>query len=120
MCERLGKALFLLSQDRPDGLSSRSQLRIGIAHFAIECIDQGMKKQALGSELMAVAHGAAGDPAQHIAAPFVTWDHPIDDQKRTSPNMVSDDSQARRCEISGPRGLARRCNQGLKEIDFII
>ena len=120
MRERLGKAFFFLPQDRLDGLSRRSQLRVGIAHFPIKSVNKRMKEQVLRTQLMTVAHGAAGDPSQHVAAPLVTGDYAINHEERTGTDMVCNDPKARRYEIGGPCGLARRGDQCLKEVDFII
>ena len=120
MGQGLCKALFLLPQDRLDGFACRSQLWVSLAHFLIECIDQRMKKQALRAQLMAVAHGASSNPAQHIAAPFVAGDHAVNDQERTGADMVRDHPQARRCQIGGPSGLPCCCDQGLEKINFVI
>ena len=70
--------------------SARSQLGIGLAHLG----DQGRRQavhQGIGrAQEVRVAHGAAHDPAQHIAPALVGRRHPVGDQEARRAQVVGD------------------------------
>jgi hypothetical protein len=69
---------------------------------------------------MAVAHGAAGNPTQHIATPLVARDDAVHNEKGAGPNVVGNDPQAWLTQVGHGRRPTGRSNQLLKQIDFII
>ena len=71
--------------------SARMQLRIGLAHLAHQHRHQPPHQRLLGAEQLGVAHGAAHDAAQHIAAALVRGQHAVGDQERGGAQMVGDD-----------------------------
>ena len=72
------------------------ELRVGVAHLAHEVGHQLVEERLLLPELVAVAHGAARDAAQHVAAALVAGDHAVADQEGAGADVVGDDAQRRR------------------------
>ena len=69
-----------------------------------------------------MAHGAAHDPAQHIAAAFVRGQHAIGDEKGGGAQMIGDDAMAGllravRIDAGGARDGA---DEGAHQIDIVI
>src|SRR6266851_5385559 len=64
-----------------DQVFGAHQFGIGLAHFAHQRPDQPMHQRVPGAEQLRMAHGAAHDPPQHIAAAFIRGQHAVGDQK---------------------------------------
>ena len=84
------EALLLAPDHLDDGVASRLQLRIGAAHLAHQHVDQRVEERLVQPQLAAVAHRAAHDLAQHVAAPFVRGDHTVGDQERRRAHVIGD------------------------------
>ena len=69
--KRLAELGFLKLQRFGDERFAPRQLGVGITHLAHESWHQTMHQRRLGAQQMGVAHGAAHDPAEHVAAAFV-------------------------------------------------
>ena len=71
---------------------------------------------------MRVAHGAAHDAAEHIAAAFVRRQHAVGDQERRRAQMVGDDAMAElRFALCSALGHLDRCrDQVAEQIDVVI
>src|SRR5581483_8806665 len=80
--EGLAEALFLGLEHLCHALLVAAKLGIGIAHLLVEILHQAMEERLLLPELIAVADGAANDPAQHVAAAFAAGNDAVDDQER--------------------------------------
>ena len=52
-----------------------------------------MEERLLEAETHAVAHRAAQDAAQHVAAPLVAGDHAVGEQERDRAQVVGDHAQ---------------------------
>ncbi len=118
--ERLAEAFFFLLQHLFDARRSIGQLRIGLAHFQHQILDQPVKERLGLAQLVAVAQCAADDAAQDITAPFIARDHAVDDQERTGTDVVGDHAQGIVGEV-GAAGFTRGgLDQALEQIDFII
>src|SRR5439155_23382011 len=100
--------------------SRAAQLRIGVAHRAVEVGHQAMEERLLLAELVAVANRAADDPAQHVAAALVAGDYAIDDQEAARADVVRDDIERRTFGLPRPRFARRRLDQVLEQIDLIV
>jgi hypothetical protein len=81
-----------------------------------------MHQRVPGAEQLRMAHRAAHDPAQHIAAAFVRGQHAVGDQERGRAQMVGDDAQ--RCLLLAVRvgagQLGDGADQGDEQIDLVI
>ncbi len=110
--EGLGEALFLLLEH-----ADHAAL---LAHAAPdrprpsrgEIVDQQVEEGLLLAELVAVADGAADDPAQHVAAAFVARNHAVDDQEAAGADVVGDDLQRVAGRDPSRRSRARRLGSG--------
>ena len=126
--QRLGEALFLLAQRRGDTRFCLREIGIRLAHLRDEVRHEPVEERLLLAELVAVAHGAARDAAQHVAAPFVRGNDAVGDEEAAGADVVRDHAQRRRFEIfrSCPRGspsmrlARRRPDQVLEEIDLVV
>ena len=71
-----------------------------------------------------MAHRAADDPAQHVAAALVARHHAIDDGEAAGTNVVSDDLQRRAARLGRATGilhrLSRRGQQVHEQVDLVV
>ena len=79
--QRGAETLFFQLQCLGDQRLRAAQLRIGLAHLGDQRRHQLMHHRVFRTEQMRMAHRAAHDPAQHIAAPLVRGHHTIGDQE---------------------------------------
>ena len=118
--ERLGKALLLAAQHALGVRPAARELGVRLAHLGLEHRHQFVEEGLLDAELVAVAHGTADDPAQHVAAALVRGGDAVDDQKGAGADVIGDHAQGARGEHRGPRELARRADQVLEQVDVVI
>jgi hypothetical protein len=81
---------FSVSEDQRLGAH---QFGIGAAHLRSASAAASTSAD-LGAEQLGMAHGAAHDAAQHIAAAFVRRQHAVGDQEGGGAQMVGDDAVA--------------------------
>ena len=91
----LEKALLLGLQHLGRARGAAPQLGVGLAHFGIERCDQAVEERLARAQLVAVADGAAGDAAQHVAAALVAGDHAVGDGEGAGADVVGDHLQRR-------------------------
>src|SRR5699024_10542246 len=84
------KALFLARQHVNNLLLRSCQLRPGAAHDVDKRRHHAAEKWPVAAKLVAVANGSPDNAAQHIAASFVGWQHAVNNEKRTSADVVGD------------------------------
>ena len=83
--QRLAEAGLLELQRLGDQRFGAHQFGIGLAHLAHQRRHQLPHQRLAGAEQLRMAHGAAHDAAQHVAAAFVRRQHAVGDQEaRTS------------------------------------
>ncbi len=80
--ERLLEARLLEPQRLRDQRLGAHQLGIGLAHLAHQRRHQPPHQRLLAADDVRVPHGAAHDPAQHVAAPFLRRQHAVGDEER--------------------------------------
>ena len=68
------------------------QFRIGLTHLAHQHRNEPPHQRLACAEQFGVAHGAAHDTAQHVAAAFVRGQHTVGDEERGGAQMVGDDA----------------------------
>ncbi len=95
--ERLAEARFLAQQRFLDQRPRADQLGIGRAHLRDERADEPVHQRLARAEQVGVAHGAAHDPAQHIAAALIGGQHAVRNQEARRAQMVGDDAMAGAC-----------------------
>ena len=104
--ERLAEAGFLAAQRFLDHRLRAGQFGIGRAHLADQRRNQTVHQRILRPQHVRMAHGAAHDAAQHIAAALVRRHHPVRDQKAGGPQVVGDDAVM---DLAGAVGVAAGC-----------
>ena len=120
--QRLAETGLLQPQGFLDQVLGAHQFRIGLAHLAHQCPDQPMHQRVPGAEQLRMAHRAAHDPAQHIAAAFVRGQHAVGDQERRGAQMVGDHAQ-RGLLLAlriGAGQFGDGADQGDEQIDVVI
>ena len=90
--QRLAEARLLELERLGDQRLGAHQLRIGLAHLARQHGHQLPHQRLFGAEQFGVAHGAAHDAAEHVAAALVRRQHAVGDQERGGAQMVGDDA----------------------------
>ena len=87
----LRKRRLLELQGLGDQRLGADQLGIGLPHLAHQRRHEAVHQRVLGAEELRMAHGAAHDPAQHVAAALVRRQHAVGDQEGRGAQMVGDD-----------------------------
>ena len=118
--QRLAEPLFFRQQCLLDQTTFGGKLRISRSHFLDERRNHLEEKRFAHAEHVAMTQRAADDSAQYITAPFVRWQHTIDDEERARTNMIGDHAQRFVFQIVRLRELCRNFDQMLKQIDFIV
>ena len=88
--QRLAEAGFLGQKRFLDHRLGPAKLGVSRAHLADKRGHQLVHDRVLRPQHMRVTHGAAHDPAQHIAAPLVRGHHPIRQQERGRAQVIRD------------------------------
>ena len=118
----LAKAGLFQLQRFLDQILRTHQFRIGLAHLPHQRPDKAIHQRFFCAEQLAVAHGAAHDPAQHIAAAFVRRQHTVRDQERRGTQVIGDHPQ--RCLLFALRistgQIGNRADQRDEQIDVVI
>ncbi len=91
--QRLAEAGLFQPQRFLDQLLRAHQVGIGLAHLAHQRPDQAMHQRLFRTQQLRMAHRAAHDPAQHIAAALVRGQHAVGDQEGRGAQMVGDDAE---------------------------
>ena len=105
--QRLAEAGLFQPQRFLDQVFRAHQVRIGLAHLAHQRPDEPMHQRLLGAEQLRMAHRAAHDPAQHIAAALVRRQHAVGDEEGRRAQMIGDDAERADGLLARVRGRAR-------------
>ena len=104
--EGLDETFLLVLHHPGDELLTGGLLGVGPGH-RLEDEDRGLEQdRPLETEHLGVAHGAAHDPPQHVAASLVGRQHPVGDEKGGGPAVVGDDPHRHVVVGGGAVGLA--------------
>ena len=120
--ERGAEARLFQFQRLGDQRLGADQFRIGLPHLAREHGDEPPHQRVLGAEQLGVAHGAAHDAAEHVAAAFVRGQHAVGDEEGRRAQVVGDDA-VRGLVQAGRRHLGQlgdRLDQRAEQIDGVI
>ncbi len=90
--ERAAEAGLFELQRLGDQRVGAMQFRIGLAHLAHQYRHEAPHQRVFGAEQLGVAHAAAHDAAEHVAAAFVRRQHAVGDQECRRAQMVGDDA----------------------------
>ena len=120
--QRLAEAGFLQLQRFLDQLLGAHQFRIGLTHLAHQRPDEAIHQGVPGAEQLRMAHGAAHDPAQHVAASLVGRQHAVGDQERRSAQVIGDHTQRglHRAVRIGAGEFGGGADQRNEQVDLII
>ena len=121
--QRLAEARLLELQRLGDQRLGAQQFRIGLPHLAHQRRHELPHQRLARAEQLGMAHGAAHDAAEHIAAAFVRGQHAVGDQERRRAQMVGDDAvrgllRRRRGRRLVSSAMAR--DQRAEQIDLVI
>ena len=86
--------LLLQPQRLGDQRRGAAELGIGHAHLPLQCGEDPREQGVLRTHHVGMAHGAAQDAAQHVAAPLVARQHAIGEQETASAKMIGHDAMA--------------------------
>ena len=120
--QRLAEPGLFQPQRFLDQVFGAHQFGIGLAHLAHQRPDQPMHQRIPGAEQLRMAHRAAHDPAQHIAAALVRRQHAVGDQERRRPQMIGDHAQ-RGLLLAlriGAGQFGDGADQGDEQVDVVI
>ena len=120
--QRRAKTRLLELERLRDQRLGADQLGIGLAHLARQRRNEPPHQGIARAKDLRVAHGAAHDAAEHIAAALVRGQHAVGDQEGGGAQMVGDHPVRR---AVGPVGidageLDARADERAKEIDVVI
>ena len=91
--ERGGVAMLFVLHHARHALDALHHLRIAGLHQLRDEPGQLVEIRILAADHAGIAHGAAHDLAQHVAAAFVRRQHAIVNQKRGGARMIGIDAQ---------------------------
>ena len=86
--ERFGEALLLTPEDVPNAVPVLRQLRIPRRHLFDDDVRE--PPEVFEADLARLLHGAADDPAQHVAATFVRGGDAVADEERHPAAVVGE------------------------------
>ncbi len=93
LIQRFGKLLFFRQQRLLNLRLTLTQLRVSLAHFRGQSVDQFVEERAFCPQLIAVARRAANDTAQHVTAPLIGGQHTIANEECAGADMVCNHPQ---------------------------
>ena len=76
------------------------QLRKRLSHGRDQRRHELVEERLRSAQLVAVAHRAPDDPAQHVAAAFIRGHDAVDDEKAAGADVISDHPQRGRIELA--------------------
>ena len=120
--ERALEAALLELEGLGDERLGAVQLGVGLAHRAHELGHQSPHERLDRAENMGVAHGAAHDAPEHVAAALVRGHDAVGDQEAGRAQMVGDDP-VRDAAVAvgiGAGGLGRGLDQGAQQVDGVV
>ena len=106
--DRRQEALLFRAGGIDDVLRALAQLRIDVAHLVDDDAHDFHQRRLPAAEQPRVAHRAAEDPSQDVAATFVRGENSIREQERDGATVVRDDPERGRLCASGERVALRR------------
>ena len=98
------------------------ELGEGGAHLADEGGDEAVHHRVLGAEQVGVAHGAAHDPAEDVAAALVGGEDAVGDEEGGRAQVVGDDAVVDAAGAVGGAvgGVGRGLDQGAHQVGVVV
>ena len=101
LAQRGAEALLLAGDDLRDELAVLDDLGVRLAHELDDALDEADEERVLDAEKTPVAHRAAQQAAQHVAAALVAREDAVGDQEGHRARVVGDDAQRGRRLLVG-------------------
>ena len=115
--------LFVL-HDARDALDAFHHLGIGVAHVLGDEAGELIQIRIGDADHAGIAHGAAHDLAQHVAAAFVRGQHAVVDQKRGGAGVIGIDAQdgigAIVFAVGLPEQFAGALDDGAEQVGIVV
>ena len=92
VAQRVAEVLLLLAEHADDEVALAGDVGIGVAHHVDGHLGELGEHEPLGAEQVGVAHGAADDPPQHVAAGLVGREHAVGDEHRGGAGVLGEDA----------------------------
>ena len=120
--ERVAKARLLELQHFGDQRLRTHQLGEGLAHLGDQHRHEAPHQRLARTKHVGVAHGAAHDPAQHVAAPFVRGHDAVGDQERAGAQVIGDHLVRGAVRAGRTRAgqLLARLDDAAEQIDVVV
>ncbi len=120
--ESLAEAGLLQLQSLGNQRLGAMEFGIGAAHLADQDRNKLVEHRLARAEQFGVAHGAAHDPAQHIATAFIRRQDAVGDQEGGRAQVIGDDAVAGAVLALGlhPGQVNRRGDQVAEQVDVVI
>ena len=119
-----GVAVLLVLHHAGHALHALHQLGIRRTHQVGHEAGELVQHRLLHADQAQVAHGASHDLAQHVAAPFVGWQHAVVDEEGGGTRMVGRDAQgrihARILAIGRVEQIGRVHQDGMDEVGIVV
>ena len=120
--ECLAETRLFAPQRLLDHRLTAGEFGVGRAHLARQRGHQLVHHRVLGPQHVRVAHRAAHDPAQDVAAPLVRRHHPVGDQEAGRTQVVGDHAVV---DLAGAVGVAvgrmrRRLDQRAHQVGVVV
>ena len=97
----LAEVLLLAHHDARDEVTVALELGIGVDHHADRLIDHRRHHELLAAEQERVAHRAADDPPEHVAAVFVRRKDAVVHEDHARPSVLRHDPEAHVAVLGG-------------------
>ena len=92
VAQRVAEVLLLLAEHADDEVALAGDVGIGVAHHVDRDVGELGEHELVGAEQVGVAHGAADDAAQHVAARLVGREHAVGDEHRRRAGVLGEDA----------------------------
>ena len=109
VAQRVAEVLLLLAEHADDEVALAGDVGIGVAHHVDGDLGELGEDDLVGAEEVGVAHGAADDPAQHVAARLVGREHPVGDEHRGGAGVLGEDADGEAVAVVVVAGLVGAC-----------
>ena len=123
VAQRVAEALLLLAEHADDEVALAGDVGVGVAHHGDGYLSELGEHEAVGAEQVGVAHGAADDPPQHVAAGLVGGEHAVGDEHRGGAGVLGEDADGEAVavvvvadRVRAPGELARLVDQRAHQV----
>ena len=109
VAQRVAEVLLLLAEHADDEVTLAGDVGIGVAHHVDGDFGELGEDDLVGAEEVGVAHGAADDPAQHVATRLVGREHAVGHEHRRRAGVLGEDADGEAVAVVVVAGRVRAC-----------